>query len=1832
VNRLAKRSNHYQCLLAILIAGSSFSITGCQLPGTESGPQPPAAASKVTATAGSSAVLLSWTPVVSMNQVTYSVKRSTSSSGSFVTIASGIKDSTYLDSSATNGQTYFYIVTATDVNGSTDAVQVSASPAPAAVAFTNTVAEQSINSLNHNNFILRGTCSPDKTTVRFSGAVVSSTPCSNGFFSKGFDLSGLGDETVNGYTVLADLSDAMGSNAAQATLILKKDTVSPTVSLTSPADGTFDSGSTIDVTGQCSQNGLPVNIEITDGITTSKPGSAVLCNTGVTPNFTATLDIFKMNPGMTLKVSHSDSAGNIASITPIAVTRAVNIVSQGYKLYVGTSTNSTTYPITGFCSFNNRQITLTLNGSTIATPTCTSGQYSATINTTTLGDGDHSLQANITSTTGTVYNSSVITLVKDVSPPPIAFTAPASNAQISLANVPKMTVSGTCSSTFGDQILVTAKNGSQTISSAAGLICKSSAFSTTLDISSLSEGAVTLSAVATDRTLNTTTATRTVTKDTIPPVLAFTSPSSVNNKIHNGNNVSSFSVTGTCNVNGRSVMVRLNGTSISGASGVVCTSGTFSTTMNAATLAQGSHTLSASMSDSALNAVSSTLIISKDTGASGIAVSFPTSNLTAGLGQTVTVSVVDSSGFPAKTYAGAISFTASDIQATVPEHYFYTSADQGTHTFINGVVFKTAGTHTLTVTDLINRSRTKTVSDIVVIPSSASLSKSSISAAPNNDIFADGNTVSTISITLKDSFGNPLSGISPVLSASGTGNTFTQPAPTDLNGMTKGTIRSTVGESKSIFISSPSSVSGLSTSVVFGGVASHPGTSTVTSSLNFSGAPSSLEADGAAAATITVTARNNAGRLLSGRLFTLTSNRGPSDLITPPSGITGYDGTIEFLVKSTSAGTLTLTATDTEAQININGPQVTFRATSATQLAVSGLPSSQTAGTPKSLTVTIRDGNGNVATSYRGRIAINSTDPQSALPSLYQFTLSDSGVHTFTNGVILKSAGSQYITVTDILNSSITATTPAVNVVAADPSNATSIIASNPNSHIIADGTSVSSITVTFKDQYGNPVSGVTPTLTSTGTGNTLVQAGASNTSGQAIATLTSTVPEAKTIRISSPTGFSSLGTVIVFGSHLTDPAVSLVETTANIVPTDPASSAIVTATVKNELGTALPGKQVTLISTRGSSVDSISPSTATSDASGKAVFTVKSTATGNANFTASVITDNTVIMPSAVNITFIRPADTDVSTISIAPSLLNADGNSVATITVVVKDNTGEEMSGRSVSLTSSRGAADIIAPAPAITNFSGVATFTLKSTSVGVAHLTATVDSVTKTTSARFIDAATPLSGLVLDFTAAHANGTAQYGNGCGNNTWTDLSGSSFNGTLQNFNSCNVNSGWVGSGTPTSPYALAFNGSTGASTTNMVAIPAIGSGLDQISLSAWIKVRKYTGQLQEIYVTDSWMPGNFHVHLTGALNAAQGKLSYAVQGSSTCVSIGSIPKDTWTHVNLVVDTIGKTCKTYINGALDNSQNYSTIPKINLTAGHIGNLPSGLSRALNGQMGSFALHNRSLTATEIKDTFILTAPNYGIIAPALSYDAAKPTGNGGLYATGCALNSHTWYNASSFSHHAALTGFVPESCGASSGWVGDDTVASPYALAFDGSSHYADIGTLPSTLDVTQGVSIEAWINPLFTLSETRTYSILDMSNFGISDRIALGHSTSTNQLFFTTTLADSGKTVFAPDHLNTGAWYHVVATLTPTSAGSTTGTAVIYVNGVPVATSNQMTMPMNISRETNFIGKDGVTEGLFKGKMGKVNFYTRALSASDVLKYYTLGDGNYYETPTEE
>ncbi len=118
-------------------------------------------------------------------------------------------------------------------------------------------------------------------------------------------------------------------------------------------------------------------------------------------------------------------------------------------------------------------------------------------------------------------------------------------------------------------------------------------------------------------------------------------------------------------------------------------------------------------------------------------------------------------------------------------------------------------------------------------------------------------------------------------------------------------------------------------------------------------------------------------------------------------------------------------------------------------------------------------------------------------------------------------------------------------------------------------------------------------------------------------------------------------------------------------------------------------------------------------------------------------------------------------SSVVASPTLVANNGVTTSTICVTLKDASGNLLAGKAVTLVSNRGASDILSTSSVTTNLSGVAIFTVKSSTAGAPVFTATdtTDGVTlsQTASVTFSAMAAPITTL-----ARHPNtaATSTYG----------------------------------------------------------------------------------------------------------------------------------------------------------------------------------------------------------------------------------------------------------------------------------------------------------------------------------------------------------------------------------------------------------------------------------------------------------------------------------------
>jgi hypothetical protein len=221
---------------------------------------------------------------------------------------------------------------------------------------------------------------------------------------------------------------------------------------------------------------------------------------------------------------------------------------------------------------------------------------------------------------------------------------------------------------------------------------------------------------------------------------------------------------------------------------------------------------------------------------------------------------------------------------------------------------------------------------------------------------------------------------------------------------------------------------------------------------------------------------------------------------TLPADSTLTNGSGTFSATLKTAGTQSISATDMATSATGSQPGIVVNPAAANTLVVAGYPSPVTAGTSNNFNVTAKDAFGNVATGYAGTLHFTSSDGNATLPS---DAVLANGVGAFN--ATLKTAGTQSLTATDTVASSIAGTQSGIVV---NPGAATNFIVNaypSPTTAGVAHN-----FTVTAKDASGNTATGYAGSVHFTSSdGAAVLPANATLTSG--VGTFSATLKTAGT-------------------------------------------------------------------------------------------------------------------------------------------------------------------------------------------------------------------------------------------------------------------------------------------------------------------------------------------------------------------------------------------------------------------------------------------------------------------------------------------------------------------------------------------------------------------------------------------------------------------------------------------------------------------------------------------------------------------------------------------------
>jgi hypothetical protein len=314
-----------------------------------------------------------------------------------------------------------------------------------------------------------------------------------------------------------------------------------------------------------------------------------------------------------------------------------------------------------------------------------------------------------------------------------------------------------------------------------------------------------------------------------------------------------------------------------------------------------------------------------------------------------------------------------------------------------------------------------------------------------------------------------------------------------------------------------------------------------------------------AGATVQLTAvpKDANGTPLSGRIITWSSNA-PALATVDGSG----------LVSGRSPGAVRITAT---SEGKSGSADVSVSPGPADRLAFTVQPTTTGAGSPitPAVQVSARDALGNSAAGFTGDVTIGiGANPVGGTLAGTKTVAALAGVADFGDLRIDKASTGYTLSAASPGLSGTTSS--AFTVITGGISPGQSSITALPPTITASGGASLATITVTARDDQGNPVAGVSVVLAATGSGNTLTQpSGTTDATGMATGTLSSTVAGAKILSV------TIAGVVVTQTDTVTVIPAAVAALAFAVQPSDAVAGATIAPAVQVELQDAF-GNHVT--------------------------------------------------------------------------------------------------------------------------------------------------------------------------------------------------------------------------------------------------------------------------------------------------------------------------------------------------------------------------------------------------------------------------------------------------------------------------------------------------------------------------------------------------------------------------------------------------------------------------------------------------------------------------------
>ncbi|HET9707420.1 MAG TPA: Ig-like domain-containing protein [Gemmatimonadales bacterium] len=438
-----------------------------------------------------------------------------------------------------------------------------------------------------------------------------------------------------------------------------------------------------------------------------------------------------------------------------------------------------------------------------------------------------------------------------------------------------------------------------------------------------------------------------------------------------------------------------------------------------------------------------------------------------------------------------------------------------------------------------------------------SATNSTVSASPGS--ITAGGSGSTITVTALDGSNNPIAGAAVVLSSTGSGNSFTAIGLTNNSGQATSTFTSTKAEGKVI--------SATINSVAINQKPPVTVTPAPPAGLVFSGQPTNAQANAPIAPAVVVQVVDAFGNLTSsGASVGMAIGTDPSGSATlagttSQSAVNGVATFADLSINNTGTGYKLAASAATLTGATSSAFNITQPAPSPTNSTVSAATPSFTAGGSSAINIVVKDGLGNVMPGVAVTLSSSVVGDVITQPAI-----TDGG--GATSGTVAATAAGSH-TITAVAGGVTLNQKPVLTVGAGAPDPGQSSFTASPLT--ITQTTGSSNLTVTVRDQYGNPVTGSNVTFSaSPAAGASFTGGGLTLSSGVATGTMSSTVAEVKTVTAAAdgtpivqtqnimvtPPSSGITQALLTAGSDITNQKIY---TTASIAP---AANALITIAV----------------------------------------------------------------------------------------------------------------------------------------------------------------------------------------------------------------------------------------------------------------------------------------------------------------------------------------------------------------------------------------------------------------------------------------------------------------------------------------------------------------------------------------------------------------------------------------------------------------------------------------------------------------------------------------------